>query len=191
MVKFIKETHQYLVDGILVPSVSTILKETLFADKYKDVPEFVLQKAAAFGTAIHDAIEHDDSSSLDPDQMIVFDRWKNLQESKNIEPVKQEQIVHHEKEYAGTFDMIAKINGEECLVDIKTTYQLDKEYLSWQLSMYAYAYGHTGKLYAVWLPKRKDAQLVEIPAKPEEQIIELLEGYNALQELTDDIHSDW
>lgn len=182
MVEFIKETHQYTVDGILVPSVSTILRETIFADKYKDVPEFVLKRAAEFGTAIHDAIENDDSLFLDEQQEQVFQEWKRLQQEENIEPIEQEQIVHYQTEYAGTFDMIANIKGEKCLVDIKTTYNLDIEYLSWQLSMYALAYGHKGKLYAVWLPKRKNAQLVEIPEKPYHDIQELLEVYHALQQ---------
>jgi hypothetical protein len=191
MVEFIKETHQYLVDGILVPSVSTILKHTIFADKYKEVPDHILKNAAAFGTAVHEAIENDDTLFLDEQQRKVYDEWKRLQQEENIVPIKQEQIVHFDKEYAGTFDMIAEIQGEKCLVDIKTTYNLDIEYLSWQLSMYALAYGHQGKIYAVWLPKRKNAQLVEIPSKTYFQIHELLEAYYALHKDTDDIHSEW
>lgn len=191
MVKFIKDTHQYTVNGIVVPSVSTVLRETIFADKYKDVPDFVLKKAAAFGTAIHDAIEHDDSLFLDEQQQEVFDRWKRLQQEENIEPVEQEQIVHYQTEYAGTFDMIANIKGEKCLVDIKTTYNLDTEYLSWQMSMYALAYGHEGKLYAVWLPKRKEAQLVEITPKPHYEIHELMEAYHALHKSETEHDIQW
>jgi len=180
MVKFIKETHQYTVDGILVPSVSTILRETIFTDKYKAVPDFILKRAAEFGTAVHDAIEHDDNLLLTEEQDRVYQEWKRLQKEEDIVPLEQEQIVHFEKEYAGTFDMIANIKGEKCLVDIKTTYNLDLEYLSWQLSMYALAYGHEGKLYAVWLPKKGNGQLVEIEPTPNEQIYELLEAYHAL-----------
>jgi hypothetical protein len=182
MVEFIKDTHTYLVDGVIVPSVSTILKEVVFSDKYKDVPDFVLKRAAEFGTAIHDAIEHNDSILLNDEQQVVYDRWLALKDTHNITPVKHEQIVHYEKEYAGTFDMIAMIDGEECLVDIKTTYNLDVEYLSWQLSMYALAYGFSGRLYAIWLPKKRPAQLIEIKYKEQYEIDELLEVYYALQE---------
>lgn len=191
MVKFIKDTHQYTVDGILVPSVSTILRETIFKDKYKNVPEFVLKRAAEFGTAIHDAIEHDDKLFLDEQQERVYDEWKRLQEEENIQPEEQEQIVHYQTEYAGTFDMIANIKGEKCLVDIKTTYSLDLEYLSWQLTMYAIAYGHEGKLYAVWLPKKGKAKLVEVPAKPFHEIHELLEVYHALQQDKNEHDIQW
>ena len=191
MVEFIKDTHTYLVDGVVVPSVSTILKEVVFSDKYKDVPEFVLQRAATFGTAIHDAIEHGDSLLLDEEQQAVYDRWLALKDKHDIQPIHHEQIVHYDKEYAGTFDMIAMVDGEECLVDVKTTYSLDLEYLSWQLSMYALAYGFGGKLYAIWLPKKKPAKLVEVKYKEQYEIDELLEAYNALQKDRHDDQAEW
>lgn len=191
MIEFIKETHTYLVDGIVTPSVSTILKATIFENKYQDVPEAILKNAAEFGTAIHNAIEHNDPILLDDTQHEVYERWVALKEKHNIEPVEQEQMIHYEQEYAGTFDMIANIKGNRCLVDIKTTYNLDKEYLSWQLSLYAYAKGHDGELYAIWLPKRKKAQLVKIERKEEYQIHELLEVYYALQKHDDEFHTKW
>lgn len=190
-VEFIKDTHTYLVDGIVTPSVSTILRATIFADKYRDVPEHVLQNAAFFGTAIHHAVEHDSDMLLDDEQVKVFDRWKRLQKTHNIVPLKQEQVVHYGLDYAGTFDMIGSIDGNEALIDIKTTYNLDKEYLSWQLSMYAYAYGFDGDLYAVWLPKRKGAKLVKIERKEEHEIKELLEAYYVLQRHEDELDIQW
>lgn len=191
MVEFIKDTHTYLVDGIIVPSVSTILSQTIFVDKYKDVPDFVLQRAAEFGTAIHSAIEHESDNDLTDEQQVVYKRWLKLKAKHNIKAVEQEQIIHLGHQYAGTFDMMAEINGELCLVDIKTTYNLDKEYLSWQLSLYAYAKQFGGKLVAIWLPKRKGAELVEIEPKPHYEIDKLLEVYYALQENQDDLHTDW
>ena len=191
MVEFLKDTHTYLVDGIIVPSVSTILSQTIFADKYKDVPDFVLQRAAEFGTAIHNAIEHDSDDGLTDEQQVVYNRWLKLKAKHNIKAVEQEQIIHLGHQYAGTFDMMAEINGELCLVDIKTTYNLDKEYLSWQLSLYAYAKEFGGKLVAIWLPKRKGAELFEIEPKPHYEIDKLLEVYYALQDNTNDIHAEW
>ena len=54
-VEFIEQTHQYLVGGVLVPSVSEILR-FIFPKKYKDVPARVLEEKALFGTHIHEAI---------------------------------------------------------------------------------------------------------------------------------------
>jgi hypothetical protein len=74
--------------------------------------------------------------------------------------------------------MEAIIDGDMSLVDIKTTYKLDREYLSWQLSFYELATGKQfEKLYCIWLPKRKGAELVEIERKSKEDIMKLLEVY--------------
>ena len=71
--------------------------------------------------------------------------------------------------------MIANIGTDYCLCDIKTTASLDKEYLSWQLSLYAYAYGKEfDKLYAIWLPKKDLGKLVEIERRSKEEIEKLL-----------------
>jgi hypothetical protein len=81
--------------------------------------------------------------------------------------------------------MIAMIQSFNSLTDVKTTYHLDREYLSWQLSMYERAYmklynkPQFDKLYCIWLPKRKGAELVEIERKSEQEIIELIEVYYA------------
>lgn len=79
--------------------------------------------------------------------------------------------------------MIANVKGYLSLCDIKTTAELDEEYLSWQLSYYELAMGKTfEKLYAIWLPKKGIGQIVEIKRKPREVLIkklnEFLEVYN-------------
>ena len=83
----------------------------------------------------------------------------------------QEQIIHYNDLYAGRFDMIAKIGGKICLCDIKTTAELDMEYLSWQLSFYELATGKQfDNLYAIWLPKKELGQLVKIQRKTKEEL---------------------
>ena len=71
--------------------------------------------------------------------------------------------------------MIAIVNDEECLIDIKTTAELDKEYLSWQLSMYELAIGKKfKKLYCLWLPKGGLGKLIEIERIEKEEIEKIL-----------------
>lgn len=178
MIEFIKETHQYVVDGVLVPSATTILRATVFADKYKDIPQYILDNAADFGNAIHEAVETGDGWHLDEQQYKVYQEYINLVKTANIRPVAHEQMIAYNYAYAGTYDMEAMIDGKLCLVDIKTTYKLDIEYLSWQLTMYAMASGKKyEKLYAIWLPKRGGAKLVEIPRKSNGDVLKLLEEY--------------
>ena len=74
--------------------------------------------------------------------------------------------------------MIARIGEDLCLCDIKTTAELDLEYLSWQLSFYELATGKTfDKLYAIWLPKKELGELVEIERKPRKELLRKLEEY--------------
>ena len=110
-------------------------------------------------------------------------QYLKLKNRYNIDVLEQEMMIQFEKKYAGRFDMIANVKGYLSLCDIKTTAELDEEYLSWQLSYYELAMGKTfEKLYAIWLPKKGIGQIVEIKRKPREVLIkklnEFLEVYN-------------
>lgn len=178
MIEFVESTHTYLLNGVIIPSVSTILKATIFKDKYKDVHPVILQNAAQFGKNVHKAIETGFDIFLTDKENVVFNRYKRLITKHDITPIEHEKIVYTDT-YAGTLDMIATVNGVNSLIDIKTTYQLDRDYLSWQLSLYEFAYGKQfDKLYCIWLPKRKGAELVEIERKSKEEIEDLLRGYH-------------
>lgn len=180
MVEYIEETHQYLYEGVLIPSVSTILKKYLFKDKYKNVPEHILKAKAEYGTKVHEAIEYFEKygiiiDGLNINQELSLDHYLSIKNKNKLEVLKQEEIVCYNGIYAGRFDMIGNIDGKESLLDIKTTAQLDLEYLSWQLSLYELAYGKRfKKLYAIWLPKKGPGKLVEIKRKTKKEIDKLL-----------------
>ena len=80
--------------------------------------------------------------------------------------------------------MLAEINGELTLIDVKTTYALDKKYISYQLSLYAMALEKLGyppkKLAPIWLPKRKKGQLVYVDRVPNERLLEVLREYETI-----------
>ena len=50
--EFFPETHTYLYDGLMLPSVSRILG-TKYKNEYASVPPAVLDNAAQRGTAVH------------------------------------------------------------------------------------------------------------------------------------------
>lgn len=177
-VEYIEKGHIYLVNGVIVPSVTEILQK-MFPDKYKDVPRETLQRKATYGTIIHNYIEQYEKGiitiELDYIKKASFCQYLRLKDKYNIKVLEQEKIVNYKDIYAGRFDMIAEINGKRCLCDIKTTASLDKEYLSWQLSLYEYATGEKfDKLYAIWLPKKDIGRLVEIKRKSKKEIEKLL-----------------
>ena len=56
MIEFLEEEHVYLLDGVIIPSVSEILY-FIFPDKYKNINLATLNKKAEYGSKIHEAIE--------------------------------------------------------------------------------------------------------------------------------------
>ena len=185
MLEFIEPEHIYLKNGILVKSVTQIL-QLIFPDKYKNIDKRILNKKARFGTRGHSIIEHlnlDDTEDVEKtilgidnkDLEICIREYVRLVKTFKITPLEQEIRVSYKYLYGGTLDMIADIDGKYCLCDIKFTAELDKEYLSWQLGMYALAKGvEFDKYYCIWLPKKKLGQLVEIIPKTKEEIIKKL-----------------
>lgn len=199
MIEFIEKPHIYLVDGVITPSVSEIL-HFIFPDKYKGIDKRILNRKAEYGTKIHESIEMYEANiktmtieeafytTLQAQELTYIQeaslrQYLKLKNRYKIEVLEQEIMIQYDKKYAGRFDMIAKINGYECLCDIKTTAELDKEYLSWQLSYYELAIGKTfDKLYAIWLPKKDIGQLVEIERKPKELLIKKLNEFMEVYE---------
>ena len=189
MIDFIEDGHIYLKDRIITPSVSEIL-HFIFPNKYKGIPESILEKKAEYGSKVHKAIEILEKTGeiieLSTYQELSIEQYLKLKEKYNIEVIEQEKIVSYKYDYCGRFDMIAKINNTNCLCDIKTTAELDREYLSWQLSFYELAYEYIyritfDKLYAIWLPKGDLGQLVEIKRKAKEELINKLEEYKMVK----------
>lgn len=193
-IAFLEEPHIYLVDGVITPSVSEIL-HYIFPDKYKGVNRKILNKKAEYGTTIHESIEMYEANIKTMSLKEAFDiviqvkelsyiqeaslrQYLKLKTRYNIEVLEQEMMIQYEKKYAGRFDMVANINGSLSLCDIKTTAELDEEYLSYQLSYYEMAMGKKfDKLYAIWLPKKDIGQVVEIKRKPREVLIKKLNEF--------------
>lgn len=191
---FNEGSHSYFCNGSKLKSVTTLLKETLFADKYSDVDEETLARAAEFGSGVHKGLEvmanamiegsvsNLEDVGLSELQMSVLGKASELLEANNVLPLKSEYLVTDEKALAGSIDLIANVNDQSAIVDYKFTYNCDEEYLSWQESIYAYLFEkmtgqHIDKLYAVWVPKRDTSlgKFIELQRKTTEQIEELIE----------------
>lgn len=194
MIDFLEEPHIYLVDGVITPSVSEIL-HFIFPEKYKNVSSYILNKKAQYGTTIHQSVEMLENNlktmsieeafnvtvqalDLNYIQEVSLHQYLKLKDKYQIEVIEQEQMIHFKNYYAGRFDMIAKIKNNLCLCDIKTTAELDEEYLSWQLSYYEMAVGKKfDKLYAIWLPKKDIGQVVEIKRKTKKELMKKLKEF--------------
>jgi len=176
--EFDEESHLYIVDGIIVPSVTQVLSKK-FPNKYSSIPPAVLKAAADKGTSIHKMIENYCKGEEISERCVKH--YQFLENAHNFKAVENEIPVIVElgdNTYAGRLDMIININGKYAVADIKTTCVLDKEYLGLQLNLYrigveqCYDY-KIEELYGIHI--RDDTRkLVKIPIKGEEWLLKSL-----------------
>ena len=184
--EYFDDTHMYLVDGILVQSVTQLLNRK-FGKKYDGIDANTLKKAADRGTKIHKAIEDYCKDGIESDLEEVKD-FAFLQNYYKFAVVENELpiIVDFAGEtYAGRLDLIIRFPREEkddyarlAVADIKTTSMLDKEYLGHQLNLYRMGvhqcYGdYITDLYGIHL-RKGTRKLVEIPIRSEEWLAKSL-----------------
>lgn len=172
---FNKEDHTYKLGENFLQGITGILSKHLFKDKYDNVPDFVLERAASRGTFVHECCELIDTLGIIPDN-IEAQNYIKLKEEHGLNTIANEYIVSDEEHFASAIDVVL---SDYSLADIKTTAQFDNEYVSWQLSIYAYLFElqnpdlKANKLYGIWLRNEK-AELIEVEKKPKELIKELL-----------------
>ena len=165
-VMFLEECHSYILNGKELKGITGMIERQLFPHKLDGIPASVLKNAAELGSAIHKACQMYDEIMIDNGlpQVAVYKKLleKDFPTSKVIA---NEYIVTDGEYFASPIDKVIQV-GEDMVViaDVKTTYELDKEYVSWQTSIYKYLFERQNPgikvvgLLALWLPKN-DNQL--------------------------------
>lgn len=142
VLEYFNDTHEYLVDGVLVPSITQILK-IKFGNKYDGVSQKVLNRAAEKGTEVHEAIERYCKTGESSDLKEVRN-FKFLQKQYKFEVLDNEVpiilFLNDEPVAAGRLDLVLKLDNKIGGGDIKRTATLDKEYLAYQLNLYRIGY---------------------------------------------------
>ena len=140
--EYIDDSHEYLVDGILVPSITTMLKSK-FGGKYEGISKDTLQNASRLGTAVHEAIERMCKEGVEAELPEVRN-FKFLQKQYGFEVMENEVpvILFYDDEpvSAGRLDLVIKMDEKMGIADIKRVATLDKNYLAHQLNLYRIAY---------------------------------------------------
>ena len=158
-IEFIEEPHTYLLDGVILPSVSQIIAD----DTYLAIPPHILENAAKRGTAVHLASEMIDlgkKPKLDPsfaEWVVQFCLYK-MEHDQNWDDI---EMIVHTNEFAGTLDRIFYGVDDVTIVDVKTTSKLYVDKIAIQLGGYAYAHQFMDKDYpiekykgaVIWLTK--------------------------------------
>lgn len=140
--EYFDDDHIYLVDGIIVPSITQLLKIRK-GQMYAGVSRAVLNRASEAGTAVHDAIERYCRYGEESD-LPELRNFKFLQRQYKFDVIGNEVPVilffDDKPISAGRLDMVIRMDDQIGGADIKRTSVLDKEYLAYQLNLYRIAY---------------------------------------------------
>ena len=157
-VSFDAEAHRYFLNGNELSGITGILHKHIFPDQYKDIPQFVLDRAAERGTMVHESIELLDAGFEPAESTPEIESYKRIKADNGLKTIANEYIVTDGEHFASGIDLVFTNGGKNIiLADIKTTSVLNKEYVAWQLSIYAYFFElqnpdlKVSKLYALWL----------------------------------------
>ena len=180
--EYIDESHTYLCDGVIGPSVTQILK-IKFGGKYKGVSKRTLERAAYKGTEVHRAIELYCKEGAES-ELPELRNFKFLKSKYGFEVLDNEVPVILFKDgepiAGGRLDLVISMDGKIGLADIKRTSALDKEYLAYQLNMYRIAYQQCYNRQISFLKgvhlRENVRKLVDIPIN-EEVTMELVNEY--------------
>ena len=141
ILEFIPETHQYLVDGVIVPCVSNILAYKF--NDYGRVSREILNRASERGTELHKAIEDFEQQGITSD-LKEFKNYLFLKRQFGFKNIENEVPVLYEKGgrvlFAGTLDQVIEMDGKLGINDFKRVSAPNKNKIAYQLNLYKMAY---------------------------------------------------
>lgn len=183
LLEYIDETHTYIYDGVILPSITQMLKFK-FGNKYNSVDEKVLKRAAEKGTAVHQAIEDYEKRNIDDEACVELRNYKFLKKQFDFKCLDNEvPIVLFYKDKpiaAGRVDLIIEDKGKVGIADIKRTSVFDKEYVAYQTNLYRLGYQQSYGIEISFLRgihlRDKVRKYIELPIK-EEMMLEFIEKY--------------
>ena len=135
--EFDDESHVYICDGVIVPSVTQILKARF--NDYANVSRSVLEQASAKGTELHKAIEIYEKTGQESD-LKEFKNYLFLKKHFNIKNISNEIPIIYEEDgrvlFAGQLDQIIERDGKIGINDFKRVSAPNKEKIAYQLNLY-------------------------------------------------------
>jgi len=146
LLEYIDETHTYIFNGVILPSITQILK-TKFGNKYNGVSKEILNKASQRGTEVHKAIEDYERFNIENKECKELRNYKFLKKQFKFNCIDNEVpivlFLDGKPISAGRIDLILEENGNVGIGDIKRTSVFDKEYVAYQTNLYRIGYQQT------------------------------------------------
>lgn len=187
-VTFIEESHQYFLGKKELKGVTGTLIKKAFPDTYKNIPDYVLMKAAERGGLIHNTFEtfcsiFDADIKQYPNPTEEIQAFHSMLVAYDLHYVASEYLVTDGENFASAIDGIFADNeGNIYLVDYKTTATLHYDNVSLQLSIYAKWFEEQNpdlkvkEIVCMWF-KNGQNKFQPLPRVSDEQIDELINAY--------------
>lgn len=180
-VLFDKESHTYSYNGKKMEGVTKMLRKRLFPTEYAGISQEVLDAAAARGTAIHEACEDADNGlPVVTEYLAEVKAYERERDKKELRHLASEYLVTDKTYFASAIDKIYKVDDATVdLGDVKTTSTLNKEYVSWQLSIYAHLFEKQNPdikvrhLYAIHIRDGK-CRIIRVKRKSDTEVEKLM-----------------
>lgn len=180
-VLFDKESHTYSYNGKMMEGVTKMLRKRLFPAEYAGIPQEVLNAAAARGTAIHEACEDaDNGRAVVTEYLAEVKAYESERDKKEFRHLASEYLVTDKTYFASAIDKVYEVDDATVdLGDVKTTSSLNKEYVSWQLSIYAHLFEKQNPdikvrhLYAIHIRDGK-CRIVRVKRKSDAEVEKLM-----------------
>ena len=121
---FEEASHTYRLDGLIIPSVTTVMKP-LSEAYYGGIDAKVLGRAANRGSAVHSAIDiyaKFGIIDIEPELEGYFEAFLAWYKDYEVKPYATETKTYNRAlMYAGTVDMSCSERGVDTMADFKTT----------------------------------------------------------------------
>lgn len=161
-VVFNEHNHTYMLGDKKLKGITGMIGSQLFPEKYDGIPQYVLDRAAEYGSSVHSTIELCDSLGDHDNPDPMYQAYRRLLFDEGLEPIANEYIVTDREYFATPIDVLAQDKeGYLAIIDIKTTSKHDGDYVSWQGSVCKKLFeitnphlvGRVKSIYTMWLPK--------------------------------------
>ena len=143
VIEYWEDSHLYICNGIILPSITTILKKK-FGHKYDCVNEEILEISRKLGTDMHQAIQDYEEDGINDINNRELQNYIFLKKHYKWQVIASEipviLFLNDIPVAIGRLDQIIEMNGERGVNDFKRTATFDKEYLAYQTNLYKIAY---------------------------------------------------
>lgn len=137
---FLEDKHRYILEGEEFPSVSELCR-FISIEMYRDVPQWRLDEASKRGKSVHKACEILDkygTADVSDDILPYMQAYLKFRKEHDVNWEKIEYATYNPKlKYAGRIDRYGKIDGKFALLDLKTTYFINKPTALAELNFYS------------------------------------------------------